>query len=260
MSAPGPPPLGLRLQRLQVRFGDFIAVDGLDLDVAPGESFGIVGESGSGKSTVLRAICGLARASHGCIALQRAPGDTDAPPAVGTMAFRRQVQMVFQDPYGSLHPRQTVDRILAEPLGIHGIGEAEPRIRSVLDAVGLGTGFRFRYPHQLSGGQRQRVAIARALILQPQVLLLDEPTSALDASVQAEVLNLLEQLRQERGLTFLMVSHDLAVVTHLCRRLLVMHQGRAVEFVDAADLAASRVQADYTRRLMRAAEGFRREA
>jgi peptide/nickel transport system ATP-binding protein len=152
-----------------------------------------------------------------------------------------------------------VDRILAEPLAIHGIGEAEPRIRAVLDAVGLGTGFRFRYPHQLSGGQRQRVAIARALILQPQVLLLDEPTSALDASVQAEVLNLLEQLRRERGLTFVMVSHDLAVVTHLCQRLVVMHQGRAVEFVDAADLAAARVQADYTRRLMRAAEGFRRD-
>jgi peptide/nickel transport system ATP-binding protein len=257
--APASRPLGLRLEQLQVRFGDFVAVDGLDLDVAPGESFGIVGESGSGKSTVLRAICGLARASRGRITLQGQAGDAAAPPEPGTMAFRRQVQMVFQDPYGSLHPRQTVDRILAEPLAIHGIGEAEPRIRAVLDAVGLGTGFRFRYPHQLSGGQRQRVAIARALILQPQVLLLDEPTSALDASVQAEVLNLLEQLRRERGLTFLMVSHDLAVVTHLCRRLLVMHQGRAVEFVDAADLAASRVQADYTRRLMRAAEGFRRE-
>jgi len=259
VSAPATRALGLRLEQLQVRFGDFVAVDGLDLDVAPGESFGIVGESGSGKSTVLRAICGLAQASRGRIALQGQPGDTSAPPVPGTMAFRRQVQMVFQDPYGSLHPRQTVDRILAEPLAIHGIGEAESRIRAVLDAVGLGTGFRFRYPHQLSGGQRQRVAIARALILQPQVLLLDEPTSALDASVQAEVLNLLEELRRARGLTFLMVSHDLAVVTHLCRRLLVMHQGRAVEFVDAADLAASRVQADYTRRLMRAAEGFRRE-
>ena len=250
--------LGLRLEQLQVRFGDFVAVDGLDLDVAPGESFGIVGESGSGKSTVLRAICGLARASQGRIALQAMAVGGSAPPEPGTMAFRRQVQMVFQDPYGSLHPRQTVDRILAEPLAIHGIGDAEARIRAVLEAVGLGTGYRFRYPHQLSGGQRQRVAIARALILQPQVLLLDEPTSALDASVQAEVLNLLEQLREQHGLTFLMVSHDLAVVTHLCRRLLVMHQGRAVETVDAADLAASRVQAEYTRRLMRAADGFSR--
>ncbi|MFM7532301.1 MAG: ABC transporter ATP-binding protein [Rubrivivax sp.] len=254
--------LGLRLEQLQVRFGDFVAVDGLDLDVAPGESFGIVGESGSGKSTVLRAICGLARASQGRVALQGVAdeaGRVAAPPQPGSMAFRRQVQMVFQDPYGSLHPRQTVDRILAEPLAIHGIDDAEARIRAVLEAVGLGTGYRFRYPHQLSGGQRQRVAIARALILQPQVLLLDEPTSALDASVQAEVLNLLEQLREQHGLTFLMVSHDLAVVTHLCRRLLVMHQGRAVETLDAADLAASRVQAEYTRRLMRAAEGFRRE-
>jgi peptide/nickel transport system ATP-binding protein len=250
--------LGLRVEGLQVRFGDFIAVDDLDLDIAPGESFGIVGESGSGKSTVLRAVCGLARASRGRIALRAAAGDAAALPQPGTMAFRRQVQMVFQDPYGSLHPRQTVDRMLAEPLAVHGIDQAESRIREVLDAVGLGTGFRFRYPHQLSGGQRQRVAIARALILQPQVLLLDEPTSALDASVQAEVLNLLERLRQARGLTFVMVSHDLAVVTHLCQRLLVMQQGRAVEFVGAADLAAARVQADYTRRLMRAAEGFRR--
>ena len=166
--------------------------------------------------------------------------------------------MVFQDPYGSLHPRQTVDRILAEPLAIHGLGDAEARIQRALDEVGLGDGFRFRYPHQLSGGQRQRVAVARALILQPQVLLLDEPTSALDASVQAEVLNLLQTLRAQRGLTFVMVSHDLAVVTHLCQRLLVMQRGRVVETLAADDLAAHRVQADYTRSLMRVAEGYKR--
>jgi peptide/nickel transport system ATP-binding protein len=124
----------------------------------------------------------------------------------------------------------------------------------------LGTGFRFRYPHQLSGGQRQRVAIARALILEPQILLLDEPTSALDASVQAEVLNLLEDLRAQRGLTFIMVSHDLAVLTHMCQRLMVMQRGQTVELLSAADLAASRVQDDYTRRLMLASTGFRREA
>ena len=168
--------------------------------------------------------------------------------------------MVFQDPYGSLHPRQTVDRILAEPLAIHGIGNAESRIARALDEVGLGQGFRFRYPHQLSGGQRQRVAIARALILEPQVLLLDEPTSALDASVQAEVLNLLEDLRARRGLSFVMVSHDLAVVTHLCQRLLVMRRGQAVEQIAAADLAAHHVQAEYTRGLMEASIGFRRAA
>lgn len=250
--------LGLRVDALQVRFGDFVAVDALSLDIAAGESFGIVGESGSGKSTVLRALCGLAPVSRGRVELRPAPGDVQTLPAPGSMAFRRQVQMVFQDPYGSLHPRQTVDRILAEPLSIHRIEGAEQRILRVLDAVGLGHGFRFRYPHQLSGGQRQRVAIARALILEPQILLLDEPTSALDASVQAEVLNLLETLRRERGLTFVMVSHDLAVVTHLCERLLVMQQGRCVELVGSADLAASRVQAEYTRRLMRAADGFQR--
>jgi peptide/nickel transport system ATP-binding protein len=158
-----------------------------------------------------------------------------------------------------LHPRQTVDRILAEPLAIHRVADAEARIERALDEVGLGTGFRFRYPHQLSGGQRQRVAIARALILEPQVLLLDEPTSALDASVQAEVLNLLEALRQRRGLSFVMVSHDLAVVTHLCERLMVMRRGQVVEQIASTDLAAHRVQADYTRSLMTASAGFRRE-
>ncbi len=168
--------------------------------------------------------------------------------------------MVFQDPYASLHPRQTVDRILAEPLAIHGIGDAETRIEKALDEVGLGTGFRFRYPHQLSGGQRQRVAIARALILEPQILLLDEPTSALDASVQAEVLNLLEDMRRRHGLTFVMVSHDLAVVTHMCERLMVMQRGRKVEELAADDLARRHVSDPYTMRLMEASEGFRREA
>jgi peptide/nickel transport system ATP-binding protein len=245
--------IGLRVDGLSVVFDGFTAVDRVSFDVAPGEAFGIVGESGSGKSTVLRAICGLVRKSAGSVTL--AGGDA----APGTPAFRRQVQMVFQDPYASLHPRHTVDRALAEPLAIHAIGDAERRIEAALDAVGLGDGFRFRYPHQLSGGQRQRVAIARALILEPQVLLLDEPTSALDASVQAEVLNLLEALRRERGLTFVMVSHDLAVVTHLCERLMVMQRGRSVESLAAVELAAHRVAEPYTQRLMDAAHGFRRK-
>ena len=247
---------GLEVTDLRVVFDDFVAVDGVSFSVAPGTSFGIVGESGSGKSTVLRAICGLVRRTAGRV---RLAGGADSPEP-GSAAWRRQVQMVFQDPYGSLHPRQTVDRILAEPLAIHGIGDEQARIEKALDEVGLGTGFRFRYPHQLSGGQRQRIAIARALILEPPVLLLDEPTSALDASVQAEVLNLLEALRARRGLTFIMVSHDLAVVTHLCQRLLVMQRGRAVETVAAADLAAHRVQGSYTQSLMRASAGFSRSA
>lgn len=244
--------IGLRAQALTVRYGEFTALDAVSFEVPAGASFGIVGESGSGKSTVLRAICGLAPLAAGSVQLL---GSTAKP---GSPAWRRQVQMVFQDPYGSLHPRQTVDRILAEPLAIHRIGDAEQRIVQALDDVGLGTGFRFRYPHQLSGGQRQRVAIARALILQPQLLLLDEPTSALDASVQAEVLNLLEALRQRHGLSFVMVSHDLAVVTHLCQQLMVMQRGQVVERIAAPELAAGRVQASYTRQLMEAAVGFSR--
>ena len=250
-------PAGLACRNLRVEYGPFVAVDDVSFDLAPGESFGIVGESGSGKSTVLRAICGLAPLAAGSVQLIGAESGLTAP-TPGSKAFRRKVQMVFQDPYASLHPRQTVDRLLAEPLAIHGIDDAEARIERALDEVGLGLGFRFRYPHQLSGGQRQRIAIARALILEPQLLLLDEPTSALDASVQAEVLNLLEALRARRGLSFLMVSHDLAVVTHLCQRLMVMQRGRAVEFVAADDLAAQRVVAGYTKSLMRASAGFSR--
>jgi peptide/nickel transport system ATP-binding protein len=248
--------IGLAVEGLDVVFGAFKAVDSVSFAVQPGESFGIVGESGSGKSTVLRAICGLVPKTAGSVALS-GRGDQPAP---GSKAFRRQVQMVFQDPYGSLHPRQTVDRILAEPLAIHGIGDAEARIEQALDEVGLGSGLRFRYPHQLSGGQRQRIAVARALILEPRLLLLDEPTSALDASVQAEVLNLLEALRQRRALSFILVSHDLAVVTHLCERLMVMRRGQVVEQIASADLAAHRVQAEYTRSLMTASRGFVRGA
>ncbi len=250
--------LGLKADHLRVVYDGFVAVEDACFTVAPGESFGIVGESGSGKSTVLRALCGLAKAEAGTIRLTGTNGADAGPPLPGSKAFRRQVQMVFQDPYGSLHPRQTVDRILAEPLAIHGMGDAETRIERALDEVGLGTGFRFRYPHQLSGGQRQRIAIARALILEPAILLLDEPTSALDASVQAEVLNLLEDLRRQRNLTFIMVSHDLAVVTHLCDRLMVMQRGKTVEQLTATDLAQRRATNPYTLSLMHASAGFRR--
>ncbi len=254
--------VGLSVAGLRVVYDGFTAVDNVSFDVPAGAAFGLVGESGSGKSTVLRAICGLAPKTAGEVRLTGSDAENmklgGHATKVGSKAFRRQVQMVFQDPYASLHPRQTVDRMLAEPLAIHGIADEDERIAQALDDVGLPVAFRFRYPHQLSGGQRQRVAIARALILEPQVLLLDEPTSALDASVQAEVLNLLEALRARRALTFLMVSHDLAVITHLCERLLVMRRGQAVEALAAADLAAHRVEADYTRQLMEASVGFRR--
>ncbi|TGP20461.1 MULTISPECIES: ABC transporter ATP-binding protein [unclassified Mesorhizobium] len=241
----------LSVEGLEVVFDRFRALKGVDLEVREGESYGLVGESGSGKSTLLKAITGLAPVSSGTITVNgKALGKTR------DKAFYRDVQMVFQDPYGSLHPRQTVDRLLQEPLAIHGIADGEKRIERALDEVGLGNGFRFRYAHQLSGGQRQRVAIARALILEPSILLLDEPTSALDASVQAEVLNLLEELRRRRKLTFLMVSHDLAIITHMCERLMVMQNGEAVETLTASQLIGHRVSEDYTRNLLRASEGF----
>ncbi|KQS72434.1 ABC transporter [Rhizobium sp. Leaf371] len=235
-----------------VIYEDFKALDGVSIAVEKGQSYGLVGESGSGKSTLLRAIAGLAPVASGTLEVN----GRKLEPRRRDKAFYRDVQMVFQDPYGSLHPRQTIDRLLQEPLAIHGISDAEARIARALDEVGLGTGFRFRYSHQLSGGQRQRVAIARALIVEPSILLLDEPTSALDASVQAEVLNLLEQIQRDRGLTFLMVSHDLGVVTHMCDQLAVMRSGQVVERLSAADLVAGRITADYTRNLMIASKGF----
>ncbi|HEY8565342.1 MAG TPA: ABC transporter ATP-binding protein [Beijerinckiaceae bacterium] len=250
----------LSVDRLQVIYGTgrlrTTAVAEASFSVPAGGAYGLVGESGSGKSTVLRAICGLAPVSGGTIHVDGQP-----VPTPRTKAFYRTVQMVFQDPYGSLHPRHAVDQILSEPLAIHGETRgAEARILATLKEVGLGPSFRFRYPHQLSGGQRQRIAIARALILRPKVLLLDEPTSALDASVQAEILNLLEELRSSLNLTYVLVSHDLAVVAHLCDRLLVMRHGAVVEETTAAALRSGEVQSDYTRTLIAASQGYTRAA
>ena len=249
----------IRVGDLRVIFGhgtdQVRAVRGVSFQVAEGESFGLVGESGSGKSTVLRALAGLNPDWQGRVEVAGM-----AQGAKRDKAFYKLVQMVFQDPYGSLHPRHTVDRILAEPVAIHGLGGADGRILRVLEEVGLGPGFRFRYPHQLSGGQRQRVAIARALILEPRVLLLDEPTSALDVSVQAEVLNLLARLRRERGLTYVLVSHNLAVVAQMCDRLAVMNQGQVVEELSVAQLRAATPERRYTRQLLTASLGYDRAA
>jgi peptide/nickel transport system ATP-binding protein len=231
----------ISVENLRVRFGPHEVVKGVSFSVPTGSSFGIVGESGSGKSTVLRALSGLnphwtgAMSIDGTALLAKRPKD-----------FFRRVQMVFQDPYGSLHPRQTVDRQLSEPVIVHGQGHLEQRILRALAEVALPAASRFRYPHQLSGGQRQRVAIARALISGPEVLLLDEPTSALDVSVQAEVLNLLVDLQQRRGLTYVMVSHNLAVVAHLCPMIGVMQGGELVEVLSAEDLRAGRTKHPHT--------------
>ncbi len=247
-------PTVIRIKSLNVRFGDAHAVRDVSFHVNEGESYGIVGESGSGKSTVLRVLAGLNRQWSGEIeVLGQAQGQQR------DKSFFRAVQMVFQDPYGSLHPKKTVDDALAEPLAIHGIAGADTKIARALSDVGLPASFRYRYPHQLLGGQRQRVAIARALVLESQVLLLDEPTSALDVSIQAEVLNLLQAIRRERRLTFILVSHDLAVVGHMCERLMVMQLGKAVEEMTAATLAARVPVTAYGQQLLAASAGFRRE-
>ncbi|WP_410015451.1 ABC transporter ATP-binding protein [Sodalis sp. C49] len=232
------------LDKLRIAFGDTDVVKGVSFTVADGASFGIVGESGSGKSTILRALAGLNPHWSGGMSFG---GEALTPRR--DRRFFRQVQMVFQDPYGSLHPRQTVDRILHEPLLVHAFDRAEQRIAQALAEVGLPPAVRFRFPHQLSGGQRQRVAIARALIAEPDVLLLDEPTSALDVSVQAEILNLLTDLRARRHLTFIMVSHNLAVVTHLCQQIGVMQNGEMVEQLSADDLRAGRIRHPHTAEL-----------
>jgi len=235
----------ISLKNLDIAYGDTPVVEGATLDIAEGECFGLVGESGSGKSTVLRAITGLAPDWSGEIALMGKPRGKTIDGE-----FAALCQMVFQDPYGSLHPRQTVDATLSEPLAIHGIKGADQRVPEMMDACGLDQRFRFRLPHQLSGGQRQRVAIARALMLKPKILLLDEPTSALDVSVQAEILNLLKRLRREQGLTYIIVTHDLAVVSFLCDRLAVMRQGRIVEVADVAALKSGAMKDPYSRELV----------
>ncbi len=249
----------IQLERVTITFGDgkgaVRAVDRVGFHVPAGGAFGLVGESGSGKSTVLRAVAGLIEDWSGQILIDGRPAHHHR-----TRAERRRLQMVFQDPYGSLHPRHTVDRILSEPCRVHRLDRVGERVASALDEVGLGPQFRYRYPHQLSGGQRQRVAIARALILEPEIVLLDEPTSALDVSVQAEILNLLVELRQRRGLTYLFVSHNLAVVAHVCGQLAVMRQGKIVEAATAADLAAGTLEHPYSRQLLASSKGYSREA
>jgi peptide/nickel transport system ATP-binding protein len=236
--------LMIDVEDLRVRFGATEVLKGISFAVDWGRSFGLVGESGSGKSTVLRVLSGLNREWSGAISID---GEPQAQRRSKT--FFRRVQMVFQDPYGSLNPRQTIDEALSEPLIVHHIGDVDPRVRRAIAEVSLSPSVRFRYPHQLSGGQRQRVAIARALIAEPQILLLDEPTSALDFSVQAEVLNLLSDLQASRHLTYVLVSHNLAVIAHLCDTLGVMNGGEIVEILSSEVLRNGEAKHPYTRSL-----------
>ncbi|KEC75619.1 UNVERIFIED_ORG: peptide/nickel transport system ATP-binding protein [Rhizobium esperanzae] len=222
-------------------------VRGISFKVSPGETLGIVGESGCGKSTVLRCLAGMEAGWTGQIELGGKP--------IGKKRSREELtsaQMVFQDPYGSLHPRHRIGTALAEPLRAMSHSEIWSKVERALIQVGLPASFANRFPHELSGGQRQRVAIARALILSPPILLLDEPTSALDVSVQAEILNLLADQREEKGLTYLLVSHDLAVIAHMCDRVLIMKNGGFVDELSKADLQAGITHDAYARELFEA--------
>jgi peptide/nickel transport system ATP-binding protein len=207
-----------------------LALNGVSFTLSAGRSLGIVGESGSGKSTLARLVMALDQPTSGSVHLLGR--DLHGLGASALQAARRDFQMVFQDPYGSLDPRQTVARIVAEPLDAQGQTprtEQRERAAEVLACVGLGARDLDKYPHEFSGGQRQRVAMARALICRPKLIVADEPLSALDVSVQAQVLNLMQDLAQQFGITYLLISHDLAVVSHLCHDVAVLYQGRIVE-------------------------------
>ena len=226
------------------------ALNGVSFEIAAGRSLGIVGESGSGKSTLARIVMALDAPTAGTVRLLGQDLHALAPEAL--RAARRDFQMVFQDPYGSLDPRQTVSRIVAEPLQAQGqTSRAEQRERAAetLAQVGLRPGDGDKYPHEFSGGQRQRIAIARALVTRPRLIVADEPVSALDVSVQAQVLNLLQDLRERLGLSYLLISHDLAVVQHLCDEVAVLYQGRIVERGAPAALFSD-AQHPYTRALV----------
>jgi peptide/nickel transport system ATP-binding protein len=224
------------------------AVNGVSLALRRGEVLGLVGESGCGKSTLGRMLLGLLAPSAGEIRLEGRP-----LAAFGTREVARRVQPIFQDPYSSLNPRKTVGAIVGLPLEVHGIepdaGARRKRVHATMERVGLPARFFHSYPNQLSGGQRQRVAIARALVMRPEIIICDEPTSALDVSVQSQILNLLEDMRREFDLTYLLISHNLAVVEHIATRVAVMYLGRIVEEADTAALFRA-PRHPYTRALL----------
>jgi peptide/nickel transport system ATP-binding protein len=223
------------------------AVDDVSFELAPGESLGIVGESGCGKTTLGRMLARLIEPTRGAIVLDGQ--DITRLSGSKLKRARRDIQMVFQDPFGSLNPRHGVGRIVAEPLVVHGLGDRERRVTTLLAMVGLPADSPTRYPHEFSGGQRQRIAIARALALSPRLLIADEPVSALDVSIQSQIINLIAELRRSLGLTLVFISHDLSVVRHVCDRIAVMYFGRLVEIGPAAQVFDAPAH-PYTRALL----------
>jgi len=238
---------------IQKHVGDIKAVDGLSFDIQRGETLGLVGESGCGKSTTGRAILQLYKPTAGSVIFEGEDITTIRGESLRKM--RRRMQMIFQDPYASLNPRMTVGNIVAEPLEVHKIGgnakERREKVKDLLDVVGLNPYFINRYPHEFSGGQRQRIGVARALALNPDFIVCDEPISALDVSIQAQVINLLEDLQQEFGLTYLFIAHDLSVVRHISDRIAVMYLGKIVELTDRYTLYANPLH-PYTQALLSA--------
>ncbi|MFJ3708791.1 ATP-binding cassette domain-containing protein [Streptomyces sp. NBC_01387] len=234
------------------RIADVQAVDGLDFTVHEGESLGLVGESGCGKSTTGRLITRLLEPTRGRITY--AGRDISHASRKELAPVRSEIQMIFQDPYSSLNPRQTVGKIVGGPMEVNGInppGGQEKRVRELLEIVGLSPEHYNRFPHEFSGGQRQRIGVARALALQPKLIVADEPVSALDVSIQAQVVNLLQQLQRDMGISFLFIAHDLAIVRHFSHRVAVMYLGKIVEIADRESLYSA-PRHPYTRALLSA--------